>query len=88
MFAVLHFVIRDGRAAVRTPVDDVTAAIDKTSFVQLNKSLTHGAATALVHGKTLPRPVAGCTECLKLIGDVFAVLLLPLPDLCDKGLTA
>ena len=76
---VLHLGIRDGGAAVRTPVDQPVAAVDQPLLVQADEHLLDRAGAALVHRETLALPVAGRADRLELADDAAAVFLAPCP---------
>ena len=80
--------VRQGRAAVRAPVDDAVALVDQALFVQLAERLAHGLRAALVHGEAAAVPVAGHAERLLLLDDAVAVLLFPRPDALQKRIAA
>ena len=80
--------VGQGRAAVRTPVDDAVAFVDQALFIQLAERLTHGLRAAIVHGEAAAVPVAGHAERLLLLDDAVAVLLFPRPDALEEFLAA
>ena len=80
--------VGQGRAAVRTPVDDAVAFVDQALFIQLAERLAHGLRAALVHGEAAAVPVAGHAERLLLLDDAVAVLLFPRPDALEEFLAA
>ena len=71
--------VGQGRAAVRTPVDDAVAFVDQALFIQLAERLAHGLGAALVHREAGARPVTARAHLLLLLDDAVAVLFLPLP---------
>ena len=82
------FKVADGGLAARTPVDDVSAAIDEPLLVQADEGLAHGDGEILVHGEVFALPVDRGAEALHLVEDGAAVVALPLPHALDKGLAA
>ena len=74
-----HLCIGNGSVAVRAPVDDPFSPVDQTFFIIPDEHLPDSPVAALVHGKTLPLPVAGGAQLLELLYDSAAVLLLPCP---------
>ena len=82
------FEVGDGGLLDGVPVDDVAAAIDEVLFVEPDEGFFHGDREPVVHGEVLARPIDGGTEAAHLVGDGRAVLALPLPYACGKGLAA
>jgi len=56
---MLHLYIRNGGMAFGAPVGNVMTTVNETLFIKSYKHLQHGLRTALVHGETLPVPIAG-----------------------------
>ena len=54
---MLHFGIRNGGLADRTPVDNPGSLVDIAFFIQADKHFLHRFGTSLVHGETLAVPV-------------------------------
>ena len=80
--------VREGRAAVRAPVDDAVALIDQALFIELAERLAHGLGAALVHREAGAGPVAARAERLLLLDDAVAVLVLPVPDAVEELVAA
>ena len=85
---VLHLQVREGGRATRAPVDDALSAVHKALVVHVHKSRPDSAHRAWVQGKPEPRPVAGGAQALELLIDGVAILLYPLPDPVQEGLSA
>ncbi len=79
LLLVLHFRIGNGRITYRTPVDDPAALVDPAFLVHLAEYFGNGLVAALIHGKSLPVPVAGRPHLFQLVDDPPAVFLLPFP---------
>ena len=80
--------IGQGRDAVRAPVDDAAALVDKALLIQVHEHLADGLRAALVHREAGTVPVAGRAEALLLLDDTVAVLMLPGPDALEELLAA
>ena len=76
---MFHLSIRQGRLALRTPVDDPGAFVYISLLVQADKHFLHGFGTALIHCETFPVPVAGDAQLLQLVLDGSGIFLFPLP---------
>ena len=61
---VLYFRIGKRGLTHRTPVDDPGPPVNVAFLIKLDKYLFHRLGTALVHGETLPLPVAGHAQLL------------------------
>ena len=83
---VLHLVVRERRAAARTPVDDVVALVDEPLVEELREHLRHGLRAAFVEREALALPVRRVAEHALLVDDRAAVLPLPLPHALDERL--
>ena len=83
---VLHLVVRERRAAARTPVDDVVALVDEPFVEELREHLRHGLRAAFVEREALALPVRRVAEHALLVDDRAAVLPLPLPHALDERL--
>ena len=77
--------IGDGGLATRTPINDISAAIDQPLLVQANEGLSHRDRELLAHGEIFARPIDARAEALHLLEDRAAVELLPLPDAFEEG---
>ena len=85
---VVHLLVRERGLVHRAPVDQVVAPIDESLIVKPDEGLLHGPREAFVHREARARPVAGVAQPTLLLQDNVAVLLLPLPDALQEGLTA
>ena len=85
---ILDLRVGEGRQAVRAPVDDAAALVNKALVVHLAEGLTHGFGAALVHGEAAARPVAADAELALLFDDAAAVLFLPRPDALQEFFAA
>ena len=81
---VLDLVVRERRAAARTPVDDVVALVDEALVKELLEDLQHRAVAAVVEREALALPVRRVAEHALLVDDRAAVLALPLPDALEE----
>ena len=79
LLLVQYFCVGDRCLTYGAPVDNPGAFVDITLLIKTDKYLKHSLRATLVHGKTLPIPVAGGAQLLKLIYNSSAVFLLPLP---------
>src|SRR5437867_4487737 len=79
-FTALHLVIRNGRAELGAPVDQVAAAVDEALPVEPDKDFAHGARKAFVQGKAGPAPVTRAAQLPELLENPLAVPLLPGPN--------
>ena len=87
-FPVLHLVIRNGRAELGAPVDQVAAAVDEALPVEPDKDFAHGARKAFVQGKAGPAPVTRATQLPELLENPLAVPLLPGPNPLEERFPA
>ena len=85
---VLNLSVGQRSRAVRAPVDDAVALVDKALVVQVYKYLADRLGAALVHGEALAVPVAGGAELFELADNAAAELVLPRPDALQELLTA
>src|SRR5580704_1096452 len=85
---VLHFEIRDGGAAVGTPIHDVLSAIYQAIFIETHERFLHRARQLVIHGEIFSAPIDGSAETLHLVEDRATVLALPLPDALHEFLAA
>ncbi len=69
--------VGDGRAVVRTPVDDARRAVDPTPVVELDKGGHHRAVVPRVHREAEARPVHRRAHQPQLVDDRRADLLVP-----------
>ena len=67
-------------AAVRAPVDDAAALVDKALLIEVAEGLAHSLGADIVHREAAAAPVAGDAHALLLLDYTVAVLLLPVPD--------
>ena len=81
---VLDLDIAQRRIAMRTPIGDAGAAIDEPLLVERRENFSDGFRAALVHRKSLARPIARRAECFQLMQNSTAVFLLPLPHALQK----
>ena len=79
ILGIFNLGIRQSRAAMRTPVDNSVASVNKSLVVKVYKNLTYGTGKSLVHCEAQTCPVTRCTELLKLADNGGAVLSLPIP---------
>ena len=77
---ILDLGIGQRGAAVRTPVDDAAALVDKPFLIEVAEGLAHSLGADLVHREAAAAPVAGDAHALLLLDYTVAVLLLPVPD--------
>ena len=82
---ILHLGVGDGGFTGRAPVDNALAPVNKPFVVEVYKNFFDRRGTALVHGKALSRPVAGCAQLFELFDDAAAVDFLPLPGPFHKS---
>ena len=85
---VLNLSVGQRSRAVRAPVDDAVALVDKALVVQVYEYLADRLGAALVHGEALAVPVAGGAELFELADDAVAELVLPRPYALEELLTA
>ena len=85
---VLDLGVGKRRAALRAPVDDAAALIDKSLFVQLAECFAHALCACFVHRERASVPIAGCAEHLLLLNDAVAVFVLPFPNAVEEFLAA
>ena len=85
---VLNLSVGQRSRAVRAPVDDAVALVDKALVVQVYEYLADRLGAALVHGEALAVPVAGGTELFKLADNAAAELVLPRPYALKELLAA
>jgi hypothetical protein len=85
---VLHFVIRNGRAAGGAPVDQIFAFVDEASLVEADEDLANRPGKPLVQGKALPGPIDAGAYLGQLPEDYRLVFLRHLPGLLDEGFPA
>ena len=76
---VIYFRIGNRGLAVRTPVDDPFASVDKSLVIKVYENLTDSLVAALVHCEAFSRPVAGAAELFELFNDPAAELCFPCP---------
>ena len=88
LLAVLHFEIGDGGVQGRIPVDQAFATVDQPFLIQPYEDFLYRLVEAIVHGEALTGPVDAAPHTAQLTGDMTARLVLPLPHLVDKGITA
>ena len=81
---VFDFRVGECGQAVRAPVDDAAALVNKALVIHLAERLAHGLGAALVHGEAAARPVAADAELSLLLDDAAAVLFLPRPDALEE----
>lgn len=85
---VVHLNVRNGRLESTGPVAQSIGTVQQTGLVELIEGLNDGLAAHVVHGESLPRPVDTATQRSELGGNAIAILLLPLPNLLHKLLSA
>ena len=88
LLGILDLGVGNGGLTMGAPVDYALAAIDKSLVVEVYKNLTDGLGAALVHGKSLSRPIAGGAHFSELFGYSAAVYLFPFPCSLKKALAA
>ena len=88
LLLVFDLGIGDGGDAVGAPVNHPVSTVDIALLVQADKNFLNGIRAALVHGETLPLPVAGGTQLLQLLNNTVAIGILPLPGPLQEAFTA
>ena len=83
---VLGLVIRDGRGAMRAPVDDALALVDEIVVVPVHEQLAHGLHVRRLQREVLVVVVARAAHALDLVHDGGAVLLVPVVARLDERL--
>ena len=87
-FLLYNFKIGNRCQQLGVPIHQALVLVDQLFLIELHEHLAHGGRQALIHGKALPRPVAGCTQAPQLLGDNAAGFLFPLPYALQEGFTA
>src|SRR3954468_23446901 len=82
----LDLEVADRRLELGVPVHEALVAVDETAPVKLDEDVDYRAAEALVHRKSLVRPVAGRAEAAQLARDRSTRLGLPLPYVLEESL--
>eukprot|EP00755_Sulcionema_specki_P013657 Sspe_Gene.8945::Locus_3009_Transcript_1_1_Confidence_1.000_Length_3269::g.8945::m.8945 len=85
---VLNLEVRDGGLQGAAPVDQPRGAFDDAPLMELAERLDHRVGPRFVEGEELTGPIQRRPSEAQLVPDRPPVLLLPLPDLLDKLLTA
>lgn len=85
---MFNLIVRKGRMAARTPVNDIVAPVNKALVIKPGKNLAHGAGKAIVHGKTQPCPVHRAAKSFNLLKYFMPIGFAPLPDAFNKGLAS
>ena len=83
-----HLQIGDRGEQGRVPVHQAFAAVDEALLIELDEDGLHHGRAGRAHGEVLQGPVAARGEPAHLPGDGGARLLLPVPDLFQKALSA
>lgn len=52
------------------------------------ESLNHSLATHIIHCKSFSGPINTATQTTQLVGNLVSIIVLPLPNLLDKILSA
>ncbi len=84
-FDMLAFFIRQGRGTARAPVDNPVSPVNQSFLVQPAEHFLHRPAEAFIHGEAFTIPVAGTSQFFQLVDNGAAIVLLPRPDLFQKG---
>ena len=85
---VLGLLIREGREAVRAPVNDAVAAVDQPFLPQAHECLAHRAGVGRVEREARTAPIARAADDLELLDDGVARLAHERPHPLDERLPA
>ena len=88
LILIFYLCIRNRSQTMRTPVDNTLSTIDQSLVVQIDKYFLDCLGASLIHGETLSVPVAGRTDLFQLFYNAATVLLLPVPNMLQKLLSA
>ena len=81
---VFHLKVGNRGLEFRVPVDQPRAFIDQAFVIHIDKDLEHRIMKALIHGKTVARPVTARPQPLELLDDGITRLRFPVPYLFQK----
>ena len=88
LILVFDLGVGKGGQTTGAPVDDAVAAVDKALVVKVYEYLADRLGAALVHSKSLSRPIAGRAKLLELACDSRLVGVLPAPNSLKELLAA
>ena len=88
LLLILALDIGDRGLAVRAPVYDALAVVDKTLLVVVDEYLLNSLGAAVVKCEALTLPVAGRAELFELVLYLAAVLVSPVPRAFEESVTS
>ncbi len=68
----------------RVPVDQPLTAVDETFFMQFDEDFLDGGRQPVVHSEAFVLPVDRCAQASRLLADLAARFIFPLPDPLDE----
>ena len=84
----LNLEIADRCLELGIPIHETLVAVDQAALVELDEDVGDRALVALIHRKSLVRPVATGAEAAQLPRYRSAGLSLPFPDMLEESLAA